>query len=309
MAWRDLKGAAPQPRLEPPAGAVFGLRVLASGSSGNATLLYVPGSRAGMPARLSLIDAGLSPTRTRALLAADGLRTLQIDDIIYTHLDRDHAHLGWRKSGQCRAVARLHRRHISRAEREGHAFRRTEPFEDVARLGLSVTLETVLSLHDRLGVSVLRFTIETERGRATLGFATDVGSVERAWTDHLAGVDALAIESNYCPELQTASDRPAFLKARIMGGAGHLSNGESARAASAIGPRTELLLLHLSRQCNTPARAVAAHGTARGRVTVSSQERPTQWIWVHPSRAAVSTPCAEGASAQLGLFEGSARRG
>ncbi|MEM7623605.1 MAG: hypothetical protein AAF235_10445, partial [Planctomycetota bacterium] len=68
MAWRGLDAHAAPPRPpQPPPGAVFGLRVLASGSSGNASLLYVPGDSPRVPARLSLIDAGISPTRLRKI--------------------------------------------------------------------------------------------------------------------------------------------------------------------------------------------------------------------------------------------------
>ncbi|XOV75295.1 MAG: hypothetical protein ACFHWZ_18080 [Phycisphaerales bacterium] len=51
------------------------------------------------------------------------------------------------------------------------------------------------------------------------------------------GVDVLAIESNYCRDMQVASDRPEFLKSRIMDGSGHLSNDECLDAVHAISPR------------------------------------------------------------------------
>jgi phosphoribosyl 1,2-cyclic phosphodiesterase len=55
--------------------------------------------------------------------------------------------------------------------------------------------------------------------------------------------------------MQLASNRPGFLKDRIMGGKGHLSNEECIDAVRAIAwPREpeHVVLLHLSRECNCP---------------------------------------------------------
>ena len=91
-------------------------------------------------------------------------------------------------------------------------------------------------------------------------------------------MDVLAIESNYCPVMQRDSDRPDFLKDRIMNGAGHLSNEECRGAVSAIAPKREVVLLHLSRQCNTPEQATRYHAGAPYRVTVSAHDTPTRPI-------------------------------
>jgi phosphoribosyl 1,2-cyclic phosphodiesterase len=96
--------------------------------------------------------------------------------------------------------------------------------------------------------------------------------------DHLRGVDVLALESNYCPVLQVASDRPRFLKDRIMCGSGHLSNEQCARAVGLIAPRSHVVLLHLSQECNTPELALAGHRDRGYGVTVSSQHEATAWI-------------------------------
>jgi phosphoribosyl 1,2-cyclic phosphodiesterase len=104
----------------------------------------------------------------------------------------------------------------------------------------------------------------------------------------LAGVDVLAIESNYCPRMQVASKRPEFLKKRIMGGAGHLSNEECLEAVGAIGPRREVVLLHLSRDCNAPDHAASLHAGAGYRVTVARHDGPTAAIRVSAGVAGVA---------------------
>ncbi|MFT3685918.1 MAG: hypothetical protein QM783_13520 [Phycisphaerales bacterium] len=93
------------------------------------------------------------------------------------------------------------------------------------------------------------------------------------------------IESNYCPKLQVASDRPEFLKRRIMGGRGHLSNDEAIDAIEAIAPREHVVLVHLSQQCNDPALVASLHRRRRGIdassdsvLTISTQDAPTRWV-------------------------------
>lgn len=243
--------------------------VLASGSSGNCSVIvwYERGER-----RAALIDLGLSPRRTRAALESLGLALEEISSVFLTHLDCDHFNPGWIRRDLPCAPLRMHKRHVGRASREGIATLRTEPFEHACKLG-ALTASVAMASHDALGVSTFRFGFEGHTGE--LGFATDVGCVTPGLIEHLSGVDVLALESNYCPKLEMASDRPAFLKRRIMGGSGHLSNEESAQAARSIGPREHLVLLHLSRQCNSPAIALEKHVGIGCQVTVSTHAEPT----------------------------------
>lgn len=270
---------APAPSMAPPASGLS-LCVLASGSSGNCSAL-VWRAGAGSPRRVVLLDAGLSPRRTGALLGERGIRADEVDDIVFTHLDTDHCHPGWGhaiRPGGWRARLRVHKRHLGRAERMGLLFRHTEPFGDDLRIDDALSARVCTLAHDSLGVAAFRFEADGAGGRTHLGYATDLGHVTNELTGMLAGVDVLAIESNYCPRMQVESDRPEFLKRRIMGGSGHLSNAESADAAGEIGPSGTLVLLHLSRQCNTPERAAAAHAGVGRPVVVSAQHEPTGWV-------------------------------
>lgn len=315
-----MSAPAAEPRHVPgpPGPAGVSLCVLASGSSGNCSVLVARAAPTA-PRRVVLLDAGLSPRRTAALLLERGIRPDEVDDIVFTHLDSDHCHPGWPtaiRPGGWRARLRIHRRHLGRAERCGLLRARTEPFEDALDIDDRLTAEVGLESHDDLGVAAFRFIARDEHGaEAHLGYATDLGRVTDNLLDLLAGVDTLAIESNYCPDLQHASDRPAFLKRRIMGGSGHLSNDESAQAARAIAPRQNLVLLHLSRQCNTPERALAAHARPHDQApacALSSQFRPTGWIATahgpagRPRRAA---PAATATVRARTLFDLAARGG
>lgn len=267
--------------------------VLASGSSGNCTVLAFG---EGPKARLVLIDAGLSPRQTALRLGDLGFTLRQVTDVLFTHLDRDHCAPAWSQALLNRATLRMHKRHMPRARRQHLLYRtRTELFGDepfrVPNVG---EVHATLMDHDQLGVSVFR----VDLGGHALGFATDLGRVRDDLLDHLQDVDTLAIESNYDPEMQRRSARPMFLKKRIMGGAGHLSNDECARAVREIAPKKHVVLLHLSRQCNTAELAAMPHANAPYRLTVSTQHKATAWI---PLDGASPQPEAR-TSVQMGLF-------
>lgn len=246
--------------------------VLASGSGGNCTALVVerPSGR-----HVSLIDLGLSPRRTRGLLAELGITLDEVRTVYLTHLDTDHWNPAWIGKLPGHATVVLHRRHRRRAERDGAAYQRCELIDAAFDTPCGARLGTFLAAHDELGSVVFRF--EFAGGRS-LGFATDLGRVTQPVVDHLRGVTVLAIESNYCPELQASSPRPEYLKRRITNGAGHLSNQQCAEGVKQIGPVEHVVLLHLSRQCNEPARAAAGHSAARYVLTVTNQHTPSEII-------------------------------
>ncbi len=260
------------------------ISVLASGSTGNCSVVVW---YEGRERRAALIDLGLSPRRTRVALASHGLSMDDISSVLLTHLDIDHFNPGWMRRDLLRGPLRMHKRHLGRASRAGIATLRTEPFEHEFRIG-ALRASIAMASHDELGVATFRIGFEGAGGE--LGFATDVGRMTSGLVRHLSGVDVLALESNYCPALEMASDRPAFLKHRIMGGSGHLSNEESAQAAREIGPREHLVLLHLSRQCNRPELALEKHAGIGCPVTVSTHTEPTAPVTIRPGvpRAAPS---------------------
>lgn len=256
------------------------LRVLASGSSGNCSILRTARSTI-------LIDAGLSPRRTRAHLADLGLALDDLDAILLTHLDSDHFHPGWPRALPHRLPVHVHTTHAPQARARGLPRSSCQTFRRAVELGADYRALATLSAHDQLGTAAFRFEFATG---ATLGFATDLGSITDSLVEHLGAVDVLAIESNYCPRMQVESDRPAFLKQRVMGGSGHLSNQECAQLVSEIGPRAHVVLLHLSRQCNDPGLAARLHARKPYRLTVTSQAEPTPWIEITPSAEPATRP-------------------
>jgi len=276
------------------------LRVLASGSGGNSSVLVI--GRGGV-CRVCLIDLGLSPRRTSRLLAESGLSLSDVDDVLLTHLDSDHYFRTWSRLLPRHVRVRVHAHHQRCAAEAGIPPALLAPFDDrfiiQADLGGAVVSPSV-NAHDAMGSVAFRIDLNLGDSTASLGYATDLGHVPDRLVAHMRGVDVLAIESNYCPRMQEVSDRPMFLKRRITGGAGHLSNQQCRDAIRGINPCGHVVLLHLSRECNLPEVAAIEHAGARYSLTISLQNEPTGWVAVSP-RPAAPRPVVR--HRQAGLFE------
>jgi phosphoribosyl 1,2-cyclic phosphodiesterase len=265
------------------------LCVLGSGSSGNCSVLRTPGGAV-------LIDAGLGPRVTEQRLRGTGVKLADIRAICLTHLDHDHFNSNWISTichRRIRVFVNSHRlndlRRSAQEPSDGfdaciQTFGTTKSFEPIE--GLNV--RAIKLAHDRDGSH--GFCVDGFGVR--IGYATDLGHVPDGLIEHFQDVDLLALESNYDPDMQVNSPRPRFLKQRIMGGAGHLSNEQAFNAIRAILDRAErvrgrgclpshIVLLHRSRQCNCPK--VVRHlfnqdPRVAERLTLSDQYRRTEWL-------------------------------
>ncbi len=235
---------------------------------------------------LVLLDLGLSPRETERRLRELGRSLDEVGAALVTHLDRDHCHEGWCDASSLghHVEVFVHRRHLARAQRHGLLAGRVLTFDAPFRTLAGLEVDPLVQFHDELGVAAFRLRVaHAGPTGGTLGYATDLGRVTDELIEHMRGVDVLAIESNYCPKLQAASDRPAFLKRRITGGRGHLSNHEALEAIQAVAPREHVVLLHLSQQCNDPGLVASMHEGCDYTLTISSQDDPTRWVELRAS--------------------------
>lgn len=231
--------------------SVLEFAVLGSSSAGNSSVLRLRSAHA---SRQIIIDGGLSPRATRGYLSALGFSYEATDEVLFTHFDHDHAKAGWARAALRDGVRlRCARRHLPMARARGYPDVCIETFDadgDGFNLGAIRVIPCETPHDDGATVS---FRFDTPAG--SLGLATDLGRASSTLIESLRGVDVLAIESNYDRAMQLSSNRPEFLKDRIMGGKGHLSNEECIDAVRAIAaPRApgHIVLLHLSRECNCP---------------------------------------------------------
>ena len=233
----------------------FHFHVLGSGSRGNATVVTF--SDAEGRNRHVMIDLGLGPRTSRARCAERNLDLDRVEAAILTHVDRDHCNSTWQRTlTRNRMPVHVAGSHLAAARRAGIPAENLRRIEANTEIASALAIRTVIAPHDRTGSLSLRLEHHARReGPRSLGWATDLGRFTPEVEELLRGCDAIGIESNYDHGLQVRSDRPPFLKDRIMGGNGHLSNEEAhaavIRLAETATP-SAIALLHLSRDCNHP---------------------------------------------------------
>lgn len=221
---------------------------VASGSSGNCSVITDGSTHI-------LIDAGVSARRITTGLKSLGIQPGELSAILITHEHSDHI------SGipvLCRQLdvelytAEGTAREICRKNPELQSrFRVFDPGERFA-LGDLVVGSFPVS-HDC--VSPVGYTVT--RGDRKLTFCTDLGVVTQPVLEAVQGASTLVAEYNYDPEMLRTGPYPEYLKSRIAGQRGHLSNQVGAqltRWAVERGTR-QVVLAHLSKENNQPATA------------------------------------------------------
>ncbi|MBO4218143.1 MAG: MBL fold metallo-hydrolase [Erysipelotrichaceae bacterium] len=89
-------------------------------------------------------------------------------------------------------------------------------------------------------------------GKETLVQITDTGYISQANMQLIRGADYYIFESNHDPEMLMNTDRPDWLKKRILSDSGHMSNEYASDMISrAITDRTkQVILAHISQEAN-----------------------------------------------------------
>ena len=223
-----------------------------------------------------MIDCGFSMKQTKERMRTHNVQLDMVGDVVITHFDRDHFNPVWCRTFSQRGVrVHVHESHVGRARRAGLDVACIVPFKQDFNLH-GVHVESVHVAHDTLGT----FSFIFDTGRTRFGYATDLGRVPQRLLDRFVNLDGVAFESNYDSTMQEMSTRPDSLKSRIMGDDGHLSNEQSLTAICQIASESDLqhiVLLHLSRQCNSPAiiRDLYLNNLAHlyKSVTITSQDR------------------------------------
>ncbi|TWT55094.1 putative metallo-hydrolase YycJ [Rubripirellula amarantea] len=231
---------------------------LQSGSSGNCIYVETKGVRL-------LFDAGISGRAAEMRLAEHGKDIRDCDALIISHDHRDHiCGMGTfhRKFGLPVYVTRKTFDEARRRIKIGK-LSDVRHFDagDTLTFG-NVQVESICTPHD--AVDGVVFVVDDCHHR--FGILTDLGHIFDGLPAVVSSLDALIIESNYCPELLEKGPYPEFLKARIRGPRGHLSNQDCAEVLRFA--QTERLkwacLGHLSEQNNDPAVAIATHHQVLG---------------------------------------------
>jgi len=245
--------------------------VLASGSSGNASLVQSAGFGV-------LIDVGLGPRRIGNRLAQVGLSWAAVQAVLLTHTHGDH----WKESTlvhlqRCKIPLWCHTDHHTVLRTYSDGFLALQRAGLVRSFEANVTFELAPQLRCRAlplrhdGGATFGFRLEGcfpssggEEGASrcgAIGYVADLGCWDEELAAQLADVDILAVEFNHDVVMQQASGRTPRLIQRVLGEEGHLSNVQAAALVRAVLERStpgrlrHLVQLHLSRECNRPALA------------------------------------------------------
>jgi phosphoribosyl 1,2-cyclic phosphodiesterase len=253
-------------------------RSLGSGSTGNCTLVEATGLFQSV--RL-LVDCGLGIRQLAQRLGQAGLAVSDIDSIFITHEHSDHIGCArslavrhsipvWMSQGTYQAIGAPDFAGMLRVARDGQTI-------DLGEM----QLRPFTVPHDAREPLQLSCT----DGSVKLGLLTDLGHATAHLLAHLAECNALLLECNHDVDLLAQSSYPFFLKKRIGGLYGHLSNTTAHDIARAVATArlTHVVAAHLSEKNNRPELARMAMAQALGgasEVSVADAATGTAWIQV-----------------------------
>ncbi len=238
---------------------------IASGSSGNC--IYI-----GTDATHLLVDAGISRKRIEDGLKKVELSLQDIDGILVTHEHSDHiSGLGvlvrkrqipiYATAGTIRKIKEA----SSLGEIPEELFQ--EIREDEKFVIKDMTAVPMHVSHDAAQPVAYRF----RHDRKKAAVITDLGVYNDYTVECLKGMDAVLLEANHDVRMLESGPYPYYLKQRILGERGHLSNEVSGRFLCRIlhDDLKAVVLGHLSKENNM---AELAYETVRVEITMSDNE-------------------------------------
>ena len=226
---------------------------IASGSSGNC--IFVGTDHTGV-----LIDAGISGKKVVAGLEKIDRKPEELDAILITHEHSDHI----------RGLGVLARKYgipiySTAGTREAMLTQNMLGKVDES-LFTGIQADEAFSIGD---LSVLPFHVSHDaaepvayrfsQGDKSVAVATDLGFYDNYIVDHLKNLDAVLLESNHDINMLQVGAYPYYLKQRILGRRGHLSNENAGRLLGEIlsSKMKSVMLGHLSKENNYEALALA----------------------------------------------------
>ena len=107
-------------------------------------------------------------------------------------------------------------------------------------------------------------------GEVQVGVFTDIGHADKMVIRYFKECDALFLEANYCETMLANGHYPAYLKKRISGKNGHLSNTQALELFTAHRSKRlrHLALAHLSKNNNDPELVNRVFSEQAGHVSV-----------------------------------------
>ncbi len=223
---------------------------LASGSRGNS--VFVSGGSTSI-----LVDAGLSGVELERRMGSRKLSPGDLSAVVVTHEHTDHIQAAGVLSRRYNLPIYINAKTYAAASDKLGRVDRVNLFECGSTFHINDLEITPFSIsHD--AVDPMGMTVGF--GSVKLGIATDLGIATHLVKQHLSDCALLYVESNHDPGMLDQGPYPWYLKQRVKGRTGHLSNQEAAALVAEVRTRvlSHVILAHLSEQNNTPERALEA---------------------------------------------------
>lgn len=219
--------------------------VLASGSEGNSTYIETEGTKL-------LIDLGRNTKYIKEKLAEINRTPEEIDYILISHTHKDHTSALKTFVNRYKTTVLLSQEMFYDLE-DIKEYENIVIYEDDIYLK-DIKIKTIKSSHD--APDARNFIVEN-KGESVV-YVTDTGYLNRKYFDILKDKEVYLFESNHDIEMLLNGPYPKWLKTRVVGSYGHLSNKDSSFYLSKlIGPHTKkVILMHLSHINNTEEKAL-----------------------------------------------------
>lgn len=211
---------------------------LASGSSGNCGVFSHSGATL-------LIDCGISAKRIVNSLFEAGIDPASLSGILLTHEHSDHI------SGLS-MFCKHYNIPVYTSQPTAQAIKLKNAniiYPDTPFAIGEIKITPIKTHHDTL--QSLAFVFDT--GNTKYGYLTDCGNICDDISNALIEVEHLILEANYDYNMLINGKYPHFLKKRILGPNGHLSNKDSGELVSYLVNKSlkNVMLSHLSKENNT----------------------------------------------------------
>lgn len=220
-----------------------------SGSSGNCT--YITDDETHI-----LVDCGATAKYISSCLGRLGVLPSQIDAVLITHEHRDHvsgAGVFARKYGTPIIATNktITAMHTITGNIPDSCLSSCASHKEF-KIG-AIDIRPFSIPHD--AVEPLGYRLSDKDGTFTI--ATDLGHISDELIDDLSGSDSIIIEANHDLEMLRTGVYPYYLKRRILGDKGHLSNDTCAKLSAMLAKSgtKSFWLGHLSKENNTPTLA------------------------------------------------------